>query len=887
MRKQTSILFCAALFFAVGGMAGNVWAQQPVVVDYTQSAEVTGSKDTEGEASIGGVRVFSDVVLTLKQSGTPNPSVYTTTQGGFQLYGTATLKNEGNYTINAPSITVYQASAGYTQGTPTISVTNGNFTVPKLQNSNNTVDVKDILNVVGVADGITDRLIVSENGSNLKTLYLNGATLVAAANNTNTTNPFKFTSGDGSSVEVGKACSDSSTDTRTLVATSAVEIGTEVTLGGTFNQYSDASLLFNAGSQFSGTWEAVEGATFRIMGLNAESTLTTTTNSIINVPTLMYGDSGAWTSQGTVTVGTGTVGSTLTLTGGEFRLGEELTLTGNSGIHFNGGTLIAAGNDTKISLGDGATAMITFNLVTNGGVNTIHVDADKALTISVPHTGDGFTKTGAGPLTLTGGGVYTGKINVNNGTLNTTTNNMRVVGDIWVSSKTGTPAAMRIDGGTNTFGRDLNIGYDGGSGELIIAGGTNTVIRYFEIGYLDSASGECQIEGGENRFAGGVYVGEKNGTGKLDIAGGINTIPQVFHIGYKDGTGTVNISDGTLVVGDYTQVGYSKAGSWADGELYISGGNSSFNRGIFVGELLGAQGYLEISDGTITTTEIRSGWTRATGHTRISGGDITITRILSAGKANDSASGRIDIIGSNADISCTDLEIYSGSNSLNFVIDSSGISAIEATGNAVVNGNLTVSGFCASATPDQIYTLITAGSITGSSIPASSGIWTLVNDGTHFTAYLNNQSQVGGNDISLDMLKNLTPQQLQNSGWVDLNMTDVTNFSVDFTINNATEELMEGLIDMMTVPNLLEGAILYDENNVLTGLTISGNAIDFPLETLAWDFGGFNSLYGSNLMLTALSGSSSSKDVPEPSTWALLLLGLGGLALIRRRRIAQ
>lgn len=112
-----------------------------------------------------------------------------------------------------------------------------------------------------------------------------------------------------------------------------------------------------------------------------------------------------------------------------------------------------------------------------------------------------------------------------------------------------------------------------------------------------------------------------------------------------------------------------------------------------------------------------------------------------------------------------------------------------------------------------------------------------------------------------------------NGVFVDL----LSNGNAVYTISvaGATHEWQTKTFDLAANPQVY-GAL----NSALAGINRSAGPIELAFRTDAWGYPGWQ-LHTAN---DSLSVTTSLQPVPEPETYAMLLLGLGAIGLIKRRK---
>ena len=219
-----------------------------------------------------------------------------------------------------------------------------------------------------------------------------------------------------------------------------------------------------------------------------------------------------------------------TLNTGNLAIGNNAGL-GTGPLTVNGGSISSTGMDDRslpnnlvlaatTSLGDPANfGKLTFTGTTQLGTanRVINLNSDAEFAGAVTGTGFGFTKNGAGVLTLSGPNTYTGTTTVNSGFLilngsnnstgATTINN----GGIWLGGEINGGLAT----GTLTFGALL---------ETVIqpTGGDRTISNNVTLTYNASAGGTGAVSGGHNLTINGNFTFASGGGGNRTLNSSID-----------------------------------------------------------------------------------------------------------------------------------------------------------------------------------------------------------------------------------------------------------------------------------------------------------------------------------------------------------------------------
>ncbi len=570
---------------------------------------------------------------------------------------------------------------------------------------------------------------------------------------------------------------------------------------------------------------------------------------------------------------------------------------------------------------------VTFNVadVTQDSSTDLLVSANLTNGNGVGVTGN-FTKTGAGTMTLSGENTYTGVTTVAAGVLNVTGSkfNSRLVvqsgGTAVIDAGETGVVNMAADG----YHSSLMIG-NGSNGTLVLNSGNVTVRNggnnsgSVQLGTNGNCTGVLTINGGAMQVDGRILLSANNdnakgtlnmngGTLTLGVPGGYTTggDPACGVLWFGQGTTTVNLNGGTIAL--FGTKGGSRAGSTfnfnggtiqavadnntdfftAAGSIkyYIKQGgaifdtnghnvkvNAKIEQGTEEGDAAG--GFTKKGEGTLTMSQAPA----YTGSTTVEQGTMALAaggtlNNLSGGKLNDD-----DTVAVAATLDSSGQALTLNNSETSKFVGSIKANTIEKTG----EGTLKIRAESPSSVTADRFT-VSAGEL-------------------DFRGTLNGDLFVA-NGATLSPGNSVGDMTVYGNVTMDVGATGLFEFSA---YNAADPEF-----DTLTIAN--DGAFVIDENSIIKLYFENGDANLWAAEgaeyKLVSDDGfasgtidlsdllsNFNELFGlqgrtDGLYLIGLGagpippgpGPEPGSGVPEPSTWALLILGAMGLLYMRKRK---
>lgn len=340
---------------------------------------------------------------------------------------------------------------------------------------------------------------------------------------------------------------------------------------------------------------------------------------------------------GTVNI---TAGGTLNANAGWFTVGENNGSTGTATVDGAGSSITSNGlivgwnglSTGTLNIQNGATVTSTGREVSigrdDGGANSptgiIKIVSGGTLTgrdFRIGHNATGTVNINGGTLNSVGGWAIIGDGGPSHGTVNLDAGTMNHSDWLLVGNNPGSHGTLNINGGT------INVDAGGDSGRLITArqgtavvnqtGGDVHVGNWFAIGIDGGGNGTYNFGGGTLSVRSNIDIGN-NGTGVMNVTHGnlagttitgnsLDNAVNAFNVGgdttgngtlninltnpagkivsrelyggWNGGTGTVNITSGTLQTNGWVEFGRGQNGKGGTGTVNVDGTNARWEVG--------------------------------------------------------------------------------------------------------------------------------------------------------------------------------------------------------------------------------------------------------------------------------------------------------------------
>ena len=584
----------------------------------------------------------------------------------------------------------------------------------------------------------------------------------------------------------------------------------------------------------------------------------------------------------------------LTLSGANTYGGGTVVNSGE--LDVSGGSIGTSSSDITVGSGSGDNAtlgVLNAGTVTSGTGN-IAVLAGSTGAVTVSGSGSSWTNTnylyvgeaGTGSLTISNGGAVSSP--------NTSIGNNS--GGIGTLTVTGSGSTLTDNAGTLYVGA-------AGSGTLIIQNGGVVTNGSGSIGNNAGGTGSATVDGAGSSWTtnGNLIVGDAS-SGTLTVTNGGQVSSTSANLGGFGGvTGTASVSGAgstwsTLSV----NIGYAGNGSL----LVASGGTLTLNSGLGTAELgsqSGSTGTLNIGAAS-TDVATAGGFVDAASITTGSGSGILqfnttassaspyyLTKDGTSGGTGVTISGPTQVVNTAGYNVLTGANTYTGGTTIN------GGTLVAGNNSALGTGAVTLSG-------GQLG--VSSGVTVGNSLSFTSGVATLSGNGTigsHVTVDSHVIVSPGNSPGNLTFSAGLT---LSNLGEYDWQLQSVagapltgagTNWDL-ITISTGTLDLPTTGSFTLKVISLNAGGTAgnvsdFNSNSTYTWtIATAAGGITGNVNNITIDTSLFSNLPGTTGYSLSISGNDLNlifTPVPEPSTYALLALGLGCIGLGVRRKIRR
>lgn len=539
--------------------------------------------------------------------------------------------------------------------------------------------------------------------------------------------------------------------------------------------------------------------------------------------------------------GTINIGDTSTNTfSGDLYVGDDGP---SSGLGYGTGTLNVTGGTTTVAgrFGIGYTVYGDGTANISGGEFTAN-----------GYVGIGYS-TGTGVMTLSGG------INKFTRAAGTALHDRFTVG------QAGTGTLIMEGDSVNTISGYFGAGLEtGGDGTVILRGdSTNTFGSYTLVGAW-LGTGRMFIEGNSTNTIFELYVGDDGpgtgqgyATGYLTVTGGNTTNTGTFYVGHTtNSTGYATLAGGQFRVNGNTVIGQGNAQGWGDGTLTLAGGTHTFNA-------------MVIGDGTAAST----------GKLIISGGTNSIVALT---LGNSGSTGRMIVTGGTGTTTIASLTATGAGATVIFNPSGGSMPAVNVTGDANIRelSMTPLNGFAFLETDTFADMLTVGGTLSGAGIMADGAtqtlsVWDVSRSGGALSATLSPDSNENDKKLEINA-RGLEFDELEK-GWVNLANTvspDGNQYYIEMLMD-ATDDVKLDLVAWMNTSLDVDAAMQAFTTD--SGVAVWGAA---GASHFLWDFSDFNAAYpGANVGVTGLFG----QEVPEPATWLMLILGVLGMGVMRKK----